>query len=88
MTSTVHVELAGPRACSDLIAFLGSRGLTAAVVETNEHCELEIAYAVEPEARLSRDVGEALRTWMAEHESPLVLAEAGEDSYLLRPAAE
>jgi hypothetical protein len=88
MTRTVHVELAGPRACSELIEFLGTRGLAAEVVATNEHCELEIAYAVEPEARLSSEVGAALRSWLAEHESPLVLAEAGERSYVLRPAAE
>ena len=41
---------------------------------------------LEPEERLRGEVWGALRDWLAETESPLVLAETADDGYLLRPA--
>lgn len=88
MNGTIHVELTGPRTCSPLIEYLGSRGLAGRLVETDDHCELEVGYAVEPEERLRGEVWGALRDWLAETESPLVLAETPDDGYVLRPAGE
>jgi hypothetical protein len=88
MSRSVHVELAGSRACSELVDFLAVRGLAAELVETNDRCELEIGYALDPDRRLHGDVASALRSWLAEQRTPLVLSEAGDDAYVLRPAGE
>ncbi len=88
MTPTVHVSLAGPRACSDLVAAFAARGLAVTVTEGVDCSELEVRYAADPEERLHDDVSEALRGWLADAHSPLVLSEAGDYDYVLRPAGE
>ncbi len=88
MSQNVHVQLAGPRPCSELVDFLAVRGLAATLVETNDRCELEIGYAADPDERLRDDVAGALRSWLAERDASLVLSEDGDDGYVLRPPGE
>ncbi len=88
MTPTVHVALAGPRACSELVDAFSARGLAVTVTEGDDCSELEVRYASDPDERLHRDVTEALRNWLADAHSPLVLSEAAEYDYVLRPAGE
>jgi hypothetical protein len=88
MSRNVHVELSGPRDTSELVHFLAGRGLGATVVDTDDCCALEVGYAVDPDERLHDDVATALRDWLAQRESPLVLSEADGDAYVLRPPGE
>ena len=88
MTQTTHVELSGPRDCTELIEYLRSCGLEGTLVETNDRCELEVGYAVDPAQRLHEEVWAALRSWLSERDSPLVLAAVGEGEYVLRPPGE
>jgi hypothetical protein len=88
MSRNVHVELSGPRETSELVQFLAGRGLGATVVDGNGCCALDIAYAIDPDERLRDDVARALRDWLAGRESPLVLSEAGDGGYVLRPPGE
>ena len=86
-TDTMTVELTGPHDCSELIAFLAGRGLEASLTETNDHCELEIGFAPSSEG-LRTAVRKALIDWLAEHDSPLLLTEAGDDELVLRPPSD
>jgi hypothetical protein len=88
MTRTIRIEIAGPRVCGELLHFLGARGLAGRLVETNDRCALEVGYVADPEERLRNDVRDALRDWLAERDTPLVLSEVGEDAYVLRPPGE
>lgn len=88
MSRNVHVELSGPRAGSELVGFLASRGLAATVVDTDACCALEVGYAADPDERLHEDVARALRAWVTERQSGLVLSEADENGYVLRPPGE
>jgi hypothetical protein len=88
MAETVHVELAGVRTCGRLVEYLGAQGLKSRLVETNEHCELEVEYTVDTDERLRNDVRHALRGWVADRDGSLVLAEVGDGRFLLRPAGE
>ena len=88
MTPMIHVELAGTRNCEELIDYLGARGLAGKLVETNNHCELEVGYAADVQQRLHDEVWDALRSWVAERGSPLVLAAVDDDAYVLRPQGE
>jgi hypothetical protein len=86
--NTISVELTGPRQCSDLVEFLESRGLTASLQETDDHCELTVSFAPSPETALRTAVHNALIAWLAREGSPLVLAEDGDDTYVLRPPSD
>ena len=88
MAQSVHVELAGARTCGELIEYLGARGLTGRLVESNDRCELEVELAVDADERLRSDVRQALRGWVAERDGSLVLAEVGGGGFLLRPPGE
>ncbi len=87
-SDTISLELAGPRECSDLVEFLAGRGLTASLRETNDHCRLEIRLTQSPRALLRTAVRQALNAWLAERETPLVLAEEADDGYVLRPPSD
>jgi hypothetical protein len=88
MTRPILVEL--PRTCdgAELVDFLAARGLTASLVSTNDHCEIEIREAVDPEERLRRECDTALRGWLAQHEPPLIPVWSRERGYVLRPPAD
>jgi hypothetical protein len=88
MAGTVHVTLAGPAVSSELVSAFSARGLAVAVSEGRECSELEVSYAADPDERLRSDVKCALRDWLAEAHTPLVLSEAGDRDYVLRPAGE
>jgi hypothetical protein len=88
MPCSIHVEVARPHEGVSLTEFLRTRGLSAGLVETGEYTVLEIGYAEDEEDRLARDVSDALRTWLAEHELPLVPSVVGERFYTLRPPGE
>lgn len=86
MPGTVHVAVAGPEV-SELVGVLSDRGLAVTVVEGRDCCDLEIAYA-DPDERLHAEVGGALRDWLADGHTPLVLQEASRSDFVLRPAGE
>ena len=88
MADTVHLELTGPRACGELIEYLGARGLVGSLVETNDRCELEVEYADDPGERLCAEVRRALRSWVAERDGSLIVAEFGRGQFVLRSPAE
>lgn len=88
MTTPIHVEL--PRLCdgAEFVAFLAARGLTGSVVSTNDHCEIEIRDALDPDDRLRREFEAALGSWLAQHEPPLIPASSPDRGYVLRPPAD
>ena len=88
MTTPIHVEL--PRVCDgvELVEFVAARGLVGSVVCTNDHCEIEIRDALDPDERLRREFEAALRSWLAQHEPPLIPASSPERGYVLRPPAD
>jgi hypothetical protein len=47
MSETIRVELPCRRDADDLAEFLAGLGLAGSVTSANEHCELEVGYAVD-----------------------------------------
>jgi len=88
MTTPIHLEL--PSLCDGeaLVAFLSTRGLTGSIVSTNDHCEIEIRDALDPDERLRREFEAALGSWLAEHGAPLIPASSRERGYVLRPPGD
>ena len=84
----LHVELASSCDGAELVEFLATRGLAGSVLSSNDHCELEIRYAVDPDERLRVDFEAALRSWLAEHRPPLVPTASRERGYVLRPPGD
>ena len=85
MPCSMRIELPGPREGEELLAFLRGHGLEGRIVS---EAELEVGYAQEEAIRLRADVWSALRSWVAEHPSPLVPLSASEDRCVLRPPGE
>ena len=88
MTETIHVELVGPCDAADFLEFLAGRGLSATVTSENDHCEMEVGYAVDPEARLRRDFDAALASWLETSGRPLIPVLAHGHDYVLRPPGD
>jgi len=88
MTPAIHVELDEVPDCNELVGFLTRRGLACTPVTTGSRCEIEVAYATDPEERLHAEVSDALRTWLSEHTRPLVVTPVGDDSFVLRPPGD
>jgi hypothetical protein len=85
--SAIHVELDCPHDAEELVAFLATRGLAGTVRETDDHCELTVGWAEDPEVALRRAFERALETWVSAHERPLVPAARG-GTYVLRPPGD
>lgn len=88
MTGTVHVTIAGPTVSSELVSVFSARGLAVTVTEEGGCSDLEVRYAADPDERLRGDVAGALRDWLCDAHSPLVLSETGDRDYIVRPAGE
>jgi hypothetical protein len=88
MTTSIHIELPRPCDGAELVDFLAARGLAGSVVSTNDHCEIEIRDALDPDERLRREFEAALANWLVEHEPPLIPASSPERGYVLRPPAD
>ena len=87
MTKPIHVDLASPCLGDELAEYLCSHGLAATVVSSNDHCELEVADAVDPDERLRQTFEDALRGWLGAAGRPLVPIASSERCYVLRPPA-
>lgn len=88
MSGTIHVELARARDADDLIEFLATRGLTGTLTCANDHCEIEVGYAADPELSLCRDFEAALGSWLENHDRPLIPVSGRQHDYVLRPPAD
>jgi hypothetical protein len=88
MHDGIRVELECPHDAAAFAEFLAARGLTASITSENDHCELEIRYAVDPEARLRPEFEAALASWVEQQERPLVPAFNREHHYVLRPPGD
>jgi len=88
MSTTIHVDLASPCVGEELAEYLCTHGLAATVVADNDHCELEVCDAVDPDERLRQAFEDALRGWLADRNVPLVPIEAPDASYVLRPPGD
>lgn len=84
MSNTIHVDLESVRAADELAEYLCSHGLVARVVEGEDHCELEVADAVDPDERFRQTFEDALRAWLSTACLPLVPCARSEHSYVLR----
>jgi hypothetical protein len=85
MSCLVRIEFPSSPDGEELLAFLRERGLDGRVV--NE-IALDVGYAQEESERLRSDIRAALRTWLAEHGSPLVPEDVGTNRCVLRPQGE
>ena len=88
MAETIHVELPARRDGEALVEYMRARGLAGTMIQADGSCALEVGYDVEREEQLRSDVRDALRDWVAERDSSLVLAEVGAGRFLLRPPGE
>ena len=89
MPCSMRIELASSPEGPELLDFLRGRGLDGEIVAADERLvALEVGYARGEAERLQSDVWSALRTWLAERDSPLVPAAVGEDLCVLRPPGE
>ena len=88
MSATIHVDLETPCAGSELAEYLCAHGLAATVLATSDRCELEVCDAIDPGERLHQLFEDALRSWLADRDAPLVPIEARRDRYVLRPPGE
>jgi hypothetical protein len=82
--SNIYVDLESVRAADELADYLCSHGLIARVVEREDHCELEVADAVDPDERLRQRFEDALRAWLSTACLPLVPVARSGHSYVLR----
>jgi hypothetical protein len=82
------VEIPCSRDAAGLARFLTAHGLESRVKSTEDHCELEVGYAVEPEQRLRQEFEAALASWLATIERPLVPTADRERGYVLRPPGD
>ena len=85
--SAIHVELDCPHDAEEFVAFLATKGLAGTVLETDDHCELTVGWAEDPDVRLRRVFEAALESWIATHERPLVPT-ALHGAYVLRPPGD
>ena len=88
MHDGIHVELECPNDAAAFVEYLAARGLAATIETVDDHCELEVAYAIDPESRLRHDFETALATWLEEQERPLVPIVNREHVYVLRPPGD
>jgi len=88
MSETIHVEFASLSEASGFVEFLEPRGLTGSIANKDDHCEIEVRYAVDPEVRLRRDFEAALGCWLEEIGHPLIPTFDREHSYVLRPPGD
>ncbi len=88
MSATIHVDLANPQTGDELAGYLCSHGLAATVLRCDDHCELEVADAIDPAERLRATFEHALRAWLATAEIPLVPVAGASGSYVLRPPGD
>jgi hypothetical protein len=82
--SNIHVDLESVRAADELADYLCSHGLIARVVEGEDHCELEVTDATDPDERLRQTFEDALRAWLSTAGLPLVPVARSPHSYVLR----
>jgi hypothetical protein len=88
MCKPVHIEVPCSCDAASLVEFLEARGLTASLTTSNDHCELEVRYAVDPDVRLPKDVEAAVAAWLEEGSHLLIPAVAREHELVLRPPAD
>lgn len=86
--NVIHVDLASPCVGEELAQYLSAHGLAARLQAVNDHCELEVHDAVDPDERLRHTFEDALRGWLAERNLPLVPIEAPGTWYVLRPPGD
>ena len=84
----LHVELPCSREAESLVHFLSDHGLAASLAGRDDHCEIEVQYAVDPDVRLRQDFESTLSLWLATLEEPLVPAVGREREYVLRPPGD
>jgi hypothetical protein len=87
MCRPVHVEVPCSCDAAGLVEAFAARGLNASLTTLDDHCELKVCYAVDPDVRLHRDVGDALAAWLEEGDHALVPLER-EHEFVLRPPAD
>lgn len=87
MCRPVHVEVPCSYDAAGLVEAFAARGLNASLTTLDDHCELEVSYAVDPDARLHHDVEVALAAWLEKGDHALVPLERAH-AFVLRPPAD
>jgi hypothetical protein len=88
MTQPIRIELDKGPDRDALVEFLKSRGLRCASVATSDGCRIDVDYATDPSERLRTEVSNALHSWLAEHDRPLIVTDLGAHSFVLRPPGD
>ena len=87
MTESIRVGLARESDCTDLSFFLGERGFAVQRTQ-NGDTAIDVSRSGAPSERLGPEVWDALTSWLAASERPLVPAVVGERVFSLTPPGE
>jgi hypothetical protein len=88
MDDTIHVELAGACDAVDLVDFLATRGLRGSATDVDDHCEIEVGFALDQASRLRQEFEAALASWLEARGRPLIPVSAHGHDYVLRPPSD
>lgn len=87
MAETVAVHVPRDTLGSELSDALDGRRLHAELVDDDESCLLHVSFAEAEHDRLMAEVTDAIDTWLAERDLPLVVQRA-DGGFVLRPPAD
>ena len=87
MAESIRIGLAKESDTSELSSFLGERGFEVRRTANGE-IVIEVSRRAAPAAALDTDVWDAMTSWLAATERPLVPSVVGEHAYALAPPGE
>lgn len=87
MAESIQVEVPRRTDCDELAEALRQRGLVAEVVEDDEGCRLDVAYAAAESERLFGEVSSVVESWTNDRGAPLILTRL-DGRCALRPPAD
>jgi hypothetical protein len=84
---TIDVDVPRRGVADDLVDALAAYGLEARLVEDDDRCVLEVAFAGSERDRLLDETAAALESWLADRRLPLVVQRA-DGGCVVRPPAD
>jgi hypothetical protein len=87
MTEMIEIQLPRAGIGDELTDALGTRGMRAELVDDGELCALRVSYRDSEQARLVAEAVDAIESWLADGELPLVVQRAN-GGVVLRPPGD
>jgi hypothetical protein len=88
MSEAIQIELEAPCDAAGFVEYLATRGLAGSIRTVEDHCSIEVRYAVDPEVRLRQEFEAALADWLEQGGRPLVPTVDQEHRYVIRPPGD